>query len=87
MPRPTSLFNILLTTDDTTHADAFVTLNRTYVDLNLKSNGKMTLYFHAYFWTAYLSQLLKKAGLEQTSAHQARLAKFAQKPKQVADMV
>jgi hypothetical protein len=90
-PTLTILLDVVLSQDDTvSEGDGFqLVVNRAYLDLNLKSNGKMQLYFHAYFWHAFISQLQRK--VESTvltgSDQLARLAKYAAKPKQVADMV
>jgi hypothetical protein len=88
----TILFEITLFPDESSQPDSkefSLCLNRKYVDLNLKSNGKMQLYFHAYFWHAFITQLQKRVETSgiANSAQLTRMAKFALKPKQVADMV
>ena len=76
--------------DQSSSKEFSLELNRTYLELNLKSNGKMLLYIHAYVWSEYLAQLKIKLapGVEDVaSQHAVRLARFAMKPKQVVDMV
>ena len=38
------------------------TINREYLDLTVKANGKADLYFHAYVWTQYFT-FLEKSGV------------------------
>jgi hypothetical protein len=50
----------------------------------------MELYFHAYFWTTYINQFFPSQELpEDIKSHPSvvYMNKFAQKPKQVLDMV
>jgi len=35
-----------------------------HFDLSLRANGKAELYFHSYFWTTYLTNLLTVCGLD-----------------------
>lgn len=88
----TVLFKATLTDGQAAAAsDEFsLELNRAYMELNLKSNGKMQLYIHAYVWSEYLAQVKAKLAPDfedVASQHATRLAKFALKPKQVLDMV
>jgi hypothetical protein len=38
-------------------ANVVLELEQAFVDLSLKANGKADLYFHAYFWQQYLTNL------------------------------
>jgi len=46
-----------------------MTINRPYIDLTMKANGKADLYFHAHFWEKYLRNLteLQKRSIGGTS--------------------
>lgn len=37
-------------------------LNKPFIQLTMKANGKADLYFHAYFWEKYLKQLSEVSG-------------------------
>lgn len=37
-----------------------IDINKAYLELTMKANGKADLYFHAYMWDKYLRDLQKK---------------------------
>ena len=75
--------------DNPDEKDICVRLNQEYLDLTLRSNGKMELYFHAYFWTSYIHYFAPASMSEEirTNPTVIYLTKFATKPKQVLEMV
>jgi len=40
--------------DEAREAKTVLSLNRDFIDVALKSNGKADLYFHAYFWHSFI---------------------------------
>ena len=65
-------------------SNVLLNLKRDFFDLTLKANGKLELYFHAYFWTQYIGDLLKKSGLPaegiKDAVQIAQLSNYAAKP-------
>lgn len=45
----------------------FLTVNKAYIDLTMKANGKADLYFHAYFVEQYIKSLELQAGSSSES--------------------
>lgn len=49
--------NILEELNITKERNVVVKINKSFIDLAMKANGKADLYFHAYFWEQYLKGL------------------------------
>lgn len=47
-------------------SDTYLKFKRSHFDLSLRANGKAELYFHSYFWTTYLTNLLRVCDLDMT---------------------
>ena len=58
------------------HENIILNLNKPFIQLTMKANGKADLYFHAYFWEKYLKQISE--GSSSPSG-----AKSARKKKQI----
>ena len=43
-----------------TEDNILIDINKAYLELTMKANGKADLYFHAYMWDKYLRDLQKK---------------------------
>lgn len=52
--------NLSSTDENDTH-DYFLSINKSYIDLTLKANGKADLYFHAYVWYVLIQTLFYKS--------------------------
>lgn len=51
------------------------------------ANGKAELYFHAYFWTAYIKNLLDVNPNLENCIEVKRMLNLASKPKQVVEII
>lgn len=49
-----------------THDTQFMEINKAYIELTLRSNGKADLYFHSYFIENYLRSLKAQSDPEST---------------------
>lgn len=78
------LFTISFDSNDTTSA---LLLKKEYVELTMVANGKAELYFHAYFWTTYMSNLFDVNPDLQNCLEVKRMQTLANKPKQVMDLI
>lgn len=51
------------------------------------ANGKAELYFHAYFWTTYMSNLFDVSPELKNCLEVKRMSYLASKPKQVVEII
>jgi hypothetical protein len=66
---------------------AALILNQDYINLTMMSNGKAELYFHAYFWTTYISGVSKESPQLMNCLEVKRMLSLANKPKQVIEQI
>ena len=78
------LFTISFNSDDTNSA---LILKKEYVELTMLANGKAELYFHAYFWTTYMSNLFDVNPDLKNCLEVKRMQTLANKPKQVMELI
>lgn len=78
------LFTISFDSDDTNSA---LILKKEYVELTMLANGKAELYFHAYFWTTYMSNLFDVNPDLKNCLEVKRMQTLANKPKQVMELI